>query len=140
MKQTITTFYAVRVTRFYKKDGKDPVVLWVQMEAGFKRGEHGLVSDQARATRYKSISKAKRAIKYACVRDALARTSVEDRERVAKMKAKRPRSYWMFGTPTIRCRHEAEVVKLTETCSYEEEVVAALPKRSPIEQLARQAE
>lgn len=144
MENRTTTFYAVRVIRFYK-DGRAPESLWVSPDTNWGRGPRKWrLGSQNDAERFKRARKAKVALGYACVRDELARTRVQDHETAEKVKAKKGKNYYNSPWkhyPTLKVHHEAEVVKITEHVTYDEpQVLHSLPERSPLEQIARQAD
>jgi len=145
MKNTTSTFYAVRVIRYYVNSDRDPEVYWVQRDNGYGQGARNWsLGSQEKAYRWPRITKAKAALKYACVRDELERTRVRDEEATQAMIDKKGKHYFCRSWPhypTLKVRHEAEVVKITEHVTYDEpEIIDALPKRSALEQIARAGE
>jgi len=141
METKIDTFYVVRVTCIFA-DGRPSEVSWVA-PSHHHNTQYALSSDQNRASRFANVTEVRRALKYACVREALQRTRITDYQRMDRDKQRREAQgkKWRYPlpgfVPMIQCRHEAEAMKLTETTTYEEEVIDSLPKRSPLEQLAR---
>jgi hypothetical protein len=143
MENRTSTFYAVRVVRYYV-DGRAPEVSWVQYDTSYGQGSRNWsLGSQEQAKRFKSLTRAKAALGYACVRDALDTTLVRDHETAEKVMAKKGKGYYHTwrSYPRLKVRHEAEVVKITERVTYDgPEVLDARPKRSALEQIARQAE
>lgn len=154
MEEKVTTFYAVRVIRHYA-DGRPSFVRWVAEDRGLPgSGSSGYdLNSLEKALRFNvdrkgAITKAKRCLTYACVKEALKRTQVEDREaflqRLDRLKAKYGENRWQARAgfiPMLKVRHEVELVKLTERINYDEpEIIDSLPKRSALEQIARVAD
>lgn len=141
MESKTTTFYAVRIVCI-RKDGKPAPTYWV-CPCWHNRNQYALDCWNPRVTRFNHRAEAKRALKYAVVRDILRSEWVkcpELRLALQERYGDRYNPHW-HGHGRVQCRYEAEAVKITETTTYSEpEVIDALPKRSALEQIARQAE
>jgi len=137
MDSTTTTFYAVRIICI-RKDGEPVPDLWVHPPAFGSE----YVLRESMGHRFRTITEAKRALKYACVRDQLKSKRVVCPKKAAVLVKKHGKDFYApwHGRGEVPCRYEAEVLKIVETRSYETEIVTALPKRGALEQLARTAQ
>lgn len=123
------SFYVVRVTTQFQDDTipeeKRSRVRFVGDHYNYA-AQYGL-RDFNDATRFESVSKAKKALRYACVRDALDSTRARD--------PLRRRAKWSkHQIRQIKTATTAEVVKIT--VRYQAEVMVIEPKPHPLEHLA----
>lgn len=129
------TYFVVRVTTRFLDDtipeAERTKAQFVSNDIYYGSGNAKSLRGFDQAAQYESASKARRALRYACVRDALERRTERD--------PLRRKNTLSFGrrTKQVRVETTAEIVKIV--VSYAAEVVDVEPKRHALEHLAAQA-